>query len=549
MDKVEILKRDSEYAKYRKKFSILRVLFSPMFFVVLFFILEILIIIFALDYIMSPGFQVFLILLNILEVLYIVNSKKMKDSFKLTWMIVFILLPVFGVLIYIFLQFIDLFNGHRNKLKGYVINSNKYYDFSFSEYIINYNASINFKKNGIIDEKIVSNDILHEYSFYKYFYNYVKIPIYNNTITHYFDNGKDAFEDIIQKLKNAKKFIFIEIFILADGIVWQEILKVLKEKAKEGVEVKILVDGLNSILRFNNDDCRYLKSFNIDAKIFKPIFPIFTLTQNHRDHRKIFVIDNEIAYTGGINIADEYANLYERFGYWKDACVRIEGNAVESFTIMFLQLWSIFSKSKLVDFERYLPKLDKKIQNADKNAIYVPYTDYPNLPENISLEIYRYMLNSANKYMYIMTPYLVIDESLVDTIESAAKRGVDVKIIVPRIPDKKYVFYVNRSYYRSLVLAGAKIYEYSPGFIHSKVYLQDDIRVVVGTANLDYRSLYMHYENGLYTYNDSKLINDIKADFDSAFMVSEEMTINEIIKMPVRYRIWGAILKIFAPLM
>ena len=543
MENTEVLRKDSEYAKFRKKFSILRILFSPMFFIVLFFIAEIFIIFFALGYINNAGFQICIIVLNILEVLYILNSKRLKDSFKITWMIVFILMPIFGVFLYFILQFTDLFNGYRSKLKDTVISCKKYYDFSLSESIKSKNEYDCEKDGGC------SDDIHHEYSFYNYFYNHVKVPTYNNTITHYFDNGKDAFEDIIQKLKTAKRFIFIEIFILADGIVWQEILKVLKEKTKEGVEVKILVDGLNSIMRFNNDDCRELKSFNIDAKIFKPISPLLTSTQNHRDHRKIFVIDNEIAYTGGINIADEYANLYERFGYWKDSCIRIEGNAVATFTIMFLQLWHVFSNTSVIEFEKYLPKYDKVLENADENAIYVPYTDYPNLSENVSLEIYRYMFNSANKYMYIMTPYLVIDEALVETIETAAKRGVDVKIIVPRIPDKKYVFYVNRSYYRSLVLAGAKIYEFVPGFVHSKVYLQDNMRAVVGTANLDYRSLYMHYENGLYIYNDSATLDAIKRDFDKVLSESKEMTINEILKMPIRYRVWGAILKIFAPLM
>ena len=545
MNSIEVLKKDSEYAKYRKKFSILRVLFSPMFFVVMFFILEIFILVSSVDYIKSPGFQVFIIVLNIVEVLYILNSNKIKDSFKITCMIVCILMPIFGVIIYFALQFTDLFTGHRSKLKDIVRNSRKHYDFSFSEDLNQKNLSRD--ESEIL--KLANSNICHEYTFMNYFYNYAKVPAYNNASLYYFNNGKDAFEDIISKLKSAKKFIFIEIFILADGIIWQEILKILKEKAKEGVEVKILVDGLNSILRFNNNDCRYLKSFNIDAKIFKPIFPLFTLTQNHRDHRKIFVIDNEIAYTGGINIADEYANLYERFGYWKDACIRVEGKLVTSFTVMFLQLWSIFSHSKLVDFDKYLPENTKNVENANNNAIYVPYSDYPNLPENISLEIYSDMFNSATKYMYIMTPYLVIDESVVETIESAAKRGVDVKIIVPRIPDKKYVFYVNRSYYRSLVLAGAKIYEYVPGFIHSKVFLQDGIRAVVGTANLDYRSLYMHYENGLYFYGDFRVLKDIKADFDKTLAESREMTINEIIKMPVIHRFFGAILKVFAPLM
>ncbi|MBP3200241.1 MAG: cardiolipin synthase [Lachnospiraceae bacterium] len=488
--------------------------------------------------------QFLIIILSIFEIIYIVNSKKLKDSFKIIWMLVFISMPIFGVLLYFILNLTDIFSLYRNKLRDTVINSKKYYDFSFSDEI---RERLKLDDRSVNDDNDLKEEVYHEYSFYNYFHDYVETPIYKDVSSYYFDNGKDAFEDIIKKMKQAKHFIFIEIFILFDGIVWQEMLKVLKEKAKEGVEVKLLVDGLNSILRFNKKYCEYLKSFNIEAKIFKPISPFIASTQNRRDHRKIFVIDNKIAYTGGINIADEYANLYERFGYWKDSCIRIKGKAVDSFTIMFLHLWQIYSASKVIDFDKYL--IDNKIEEKVDGAVYVPYTDYPYLAENVSLEIYKYMFNASNEYMYIMTPYLVIDEAMVNTIESAAKRGVDVRIIVPRIPDKKYVFYVNRSYYRSLVLAGAKIYEYMPGFIHSKIYLQDNVRAVVGTANLDYRSLYMHYENGIYIYNDNKILGDIKRDFDKVLSESKEMTMSEIIKIPKRYRFFGAILKVFAPLM
>lgn len=547
MSESVILNKDSEYAKNRKRFSLLKVIFSPMFFIVVFCCIEVFLIFYFLDSFYDSKLQIPIDLISIAEMIYIVNSKKIKDSFKITWMIVFILMPIFGVVLYFIFSFTNLFNTYRSKLKDMVLQSKKYYDFSHSNDIKAKIESHTFKD--IYKGEITKEGIVSESSFFNYFYNHAKVPAYNNTQLKYFDNGKTAFEDILQKMKNAKKFIFIEIFILSDGIVWQEMLKILKEKAAAGVEVRLLVDGLNSVSFFRRSYCKYLRTLNIDARIFKPVSPMLSNTQNHRDHRKIFVIDNEIAYTGGINIADEYANLYERFGYWKDSAIRIEGKAVESFTLMFLQLWEVGSKTRLFEVDKYLPKFEQKIDNSDNNAIYVPYTDYPNLPENISLQIYRYMFNSASKYMYIMTPYLVIDEAFVDTIESAAKRGVDVRIIVPRVPDKKYVFYVNRSYYRSLTLAGAKVYEYLPGFIHAKVYLQDDIRAVVGTANLDFRSLYLHYENGLYLFGDEGTLGDIKADFAKVLAESKEMTMDDIIKMPVRHRVWGAILKMFAPLM
>ncbi|MBO6119364.1 MAG: cardiolipin synthase [Lachnospiraceae bacterium] len=547
MDEKVILSKDSEYAKKRKKFSLLQILFSPMFFIIVFCLLQIFIILFFLDSFYGTKLQIFVDVLNIAEIIYLINSKKIKDSFKITWMVVFIMMPIFGVILYIVLSFTQLFNGYRSKLKSLVIQSKQSYDFSFSNELKGKIVDGSYKEN--VKDVLIKDELNNELSFFNYFYNHAKLPTYVNTKLHYFNNGKDAFEDILSKLKNAKRFIFIEIFILSDGIIWQEMLKILKEKAQNGVEVKLMVDGLNSVSFFRKRYIKLLKGYNIEVKVFKPISPMLSNTQNHRDHRKIFVIDNEIAYTGGINIADEYANLYERFGYWKDSAIRIEGSAVESFTIMFLQLWQVISKSRIFDGSKYLTKFETKLTNVDENALYVPYTDYPNLSENISLQIYRYMFNTARKYMYIMTPYLVIDEALVDTIESCAKRGVDVRIIVPRIPDKKYVFYVNRSYYRSLVLAGAKVYEFVPGFIHSKVYLQDGVRAVVGTANLDYRSLYLHYENGLYLFEDNEALNDIKSDFEKVLNESKEMTISEILKMPVRYRLLGAILRIFAPLM
>lgn len=547
MEEKIILNKDSEYAKNRKRFSILRIIFSPMFFIITFCIIELFLISRFLKIFYSFELQLFIDLLSIAEVIYLVNSKKIKDSFKITWMVVFIIMPIFGVVLYLILHFTTLFNGYRSKLKDFVLQSKKYYDFSLNDELKNKINDKNYQNQ--FNNELIKEQVTTELSFFNYFHNHAQIPTYDNTDLHYFDNGKDAFEDILSKFKSAKKFIFIEIFILSDGIIWQEMLKILKKKAAQGVEVKLMVDGLNSVSFFRRSYCKYLKRFNIEAKIFKPVSPLLSNTQNHRDHRKIFVIDNEVAYTGGINIADEYANLYERFGYWKDSAVRIEGNAVSSFTIMFLQLWNVVSKSKIFDIKKYLDNNVREFDNTNSDGLYVPYTDYPNLPENISLQIYRYMFNSAKRYMYIMTPYLVIDEALVDTIEAAAKRGVDVRIIVPRIPDKKYVFYVNRSYYRSLTLAGAKVYEYIPGFIHAKVYLQDDIRAVVGTANLDFRSLYLHYENGLYLFGDINTLNDIKADFNKVLAESKEMTLAEIIKIPVRYRLLGALLKIFAPLM
>ena len=543
-----VLDKNDKNAIYRKKSSILRIIFSPFIIVLFFVIIEIFIILNFKEAIDKVGIDIVLEIFNFFSILYLVNSKKNKNEYKITWMIVFILLPGFGVLFYLFLRFIDIFNKGKKKLRDIVNLSKKYYSCSLNEYIRDF---IREEKSffAYSNKDIINENLLNEFSFFNYFDKHAMFPTYSNTDLVYFNNGKEAFEDILMKLKNAKKFIFIEIFILSDGIIWRNILEILKEKVNEGVEVRLMFDGLNSLSSFSRKYAKQLKNIGINAKVFKPISPVLAATQNQRDHRKLFIIDNEIAYTGGINIADEYANLYERFGVWKDAAIRVTGSAVESFTIMFLQVWFMDEESNIYEFKKYLPKYDRKLGTADPYALITPYTDYPSLSENISLQIFKYMCNSASKYMYIMTPYLVIDEGMADSLESAAKRGVDVRIIVPHIPDKKYVYFVNNSYYKTLTLAGVRVYEYLPGFIHSKCYLQDDMRAIVGTANLDFRSMFLHYENGVYYFAEKDAILDLKNDFLTTFNDCKEMTLEVLSKMPWYYRVFGSILRIFAPLM
>ena len=543
-----VLTKDNVYADNRKKASKLSILFSPIFLLIVLLVLQLILIDKLEDVIEKNNLYIIFAILNIMSVLYLVNAKNVRNEYKITWMIVFMAMPGFGILIYAIFRIIDLFNKGRTKLKHTIEISKEYYDNNCNEYI---NELINQYRNKTDDItlKDINSEIVNEISFFEFFNSHSYIPTYRNTDLKYFNDGKVAFDDILESMRNAKKFIFIEIFILSDGIVWREMLNILKEKVKEGVEVRLMFDGLNGIASFGTWYCKKLSEYGINAKVFKPISPILSVTQNHRDHRKIFIIDNEIAYTGGINIADEYANLYERFGQWKDSAIKIIGNAVQSLTIMFLQVWYISDNTSIYEFKKFLPKYSKQVETASKTALVTPYTDYPGLSENISFNIYSYMLHNAKKYMYIMTPYLVINEEMIDALESAVKRGVDIRIIVPHIQDKKTVSFVNKSYYKNLTLAGVKIYEYLPGFIHSKCYLQDDIRAVVGTANFDYRSLFLHYENGIYYYADDDAISDLKQDFEETFKECKEMTLSEIEKIPVLTRILGSILRIFAPLM
>lgn len=528
----EILTKDNIHKKNRKKFSIFRFVFSNTFIVVVLMLMQILFLYIYFNHISNKVLYYLIYYLEFIIVVIFLNLRKTRDTIKVSWLYIFLISPTAGALLYLVFILSDLFLSKKSRLNNLVANSKLLYK--------NYEKDI--KGSSFLDLDI------SEAGFLNYFNGFTSFKPYTDTKVKYFNEGYDAFIDIFESIEKAKKTIFIEIFILSDGIIWEEMLKLLKGKVKEGVEVKLMFDGLNSLSSFNKNYCNDLSKFGIQAKQFNPLIPFLSNQHNLRDHRKIIIIDNKICYTGGINIADEYANLYERFGYWKDAAIKIEGAAVESFTIMFFQLWYVDLETNIFDIDKYLENT-VSVNNVDNKTHYIPYTDYPAFPENISYEIYKYLFTTSRDYVYIMTPYLVVDEGMFSTIEAAAKHGVDIRIIVPHIPDKKYVYYVNRSYYKELVLAGVKIYEYTPGFIHSKVYIQDDRRAVVGTANLDNRSMYFNYENGLYIYNDCELISDLKNDFEKTFEKCILMDITEISKGAAKYKILGAIFKIFAPLM
>lgn len=528
MEKI-ILDKDNSFKKCRKGFSILGFVFSPLFVIIVMLIAQIALLVVFFDLILESDIYWIALIVNLIAIIYIVNENHIGPYYKISWLLIFTMLPVFGIMFYVYFYLVNRFNIYNRRLRDICLNAKKYYVSKVSD-----------EEKKFIIEKSVDGPLAN------YLYNFAGFPVYNDNETKYFPDGKSAFEDIFEKMQNAKKFIFIEIFILSDGIIWEEMLKILKEKAKEGVEVRLMFDGFNSISSFRSSYCKELAKYGIKAKQFNPIVPLVTTMQNNRSHRKIFVIDNEVAYTGGINIADEYANLYERFGYWKDVAIRLIGSAVESFTIMFLELWNADEKTDIPDYDKYAVKKDFEIKNTDSYV--APFTDYPALSEFISATIISYMSLNSKKYFYVTTPYLVIDDSMLESLEGSAKLGVDVRIIVPHIQDKKYVYLLNRSYYARLTKAGVKVYEYLPGFIHAKTYVSDDIRAMVGTTNLDYRSLYLHYENGLYIYND-KTVLDVKKDFEETLKDCKLMDFKEISSRSAFEQIASAILRMFAPFM
>ncbi|MBO7676472.1 MAG: cardiolipin synthase, partial [Erysipelotrichaceae bacterium] len=340
----------------------------------------------------------------------------------------------------------------------------------------------------------------------------------------------------------AKKFIFIEYFIIETGYMWNSILEILEEKAKEGLDVRVMYDDLGSFFLLPASYFRQLEEKGIKCLPFNRINPYLNIIINHRDHRKIMVIDGKVAFSGGVNLADEYINYIERFGKWKDNIIMIKGEAVWSFTVMFLTHWNAIRDTD-TDFEKFTVRT-----NSRKSDGYIaPYGETPLDKENSSQNIYLNILNQAQDYCYIYTPYLIIDTEMINALILCAKRGVDIRIITPGIPDKKVVFSITRSYYRQLVEGGVKIFEYTPGFVHSKVFVSDDILATVGTVNLDYRSLYLHFENGAYIFGSEK-IAEIRDDLVGAMEEGHEVSLKEC-KYNVIKEFALSVLRLFAPMM
>lgn len=370
-------------------------------------------------------------------------------------------------------------------------------------------------------------------------------PTYRNTKATYFASGEEKFPILLKELDKAKEFIFMEYFIVEEGYMWDRILDVLVKKVNDGVEVRFMYDGMCSISMLPYNYPKTLRKMGIKCKMFSPIHPVLSTTQNNRDHRKICVVDGKVAITGGINLGDEYINQKKRFGYWKDTAVMLEGEAVQSFTMMFLQMWNVTEK-KVDYYKRYLTPPSKELKR--ELGFVIPYGDSPFDNEDVGEEVYCHILNHAKKYVHIMTPYLILDNGMIDTLSRAAKSGIEVIIIMPGIPDKWYAFAVAKTFYRELIEAGVKIYEFTPGFVHAKVFVSDGDTATVGSINLDYRSLYLHFECGVFIYN-NQVVRDIELDFQKTLGKCHRIRNADLKKVSVPMNIMGRILRLVAPLM
>jgi cardiolipin synthase len=345
-------------------------------------------------------------------------------------------------------------------------------------------------------------------------------PVYRDTGVSYYPLGEDSLSDMLEALAGAENFIFMEYFIIKRGSVWEEILKILRQKVKEGLDVRVMYDDMGSINSIPKSYAKQLEKEGISCVSFNRISPILSLIMNHRDHRKILVIDGKIGFTGGINIADEYYNRTHPYGEWKDNCIRVTGEAVWSMTVMFLTMWNAVRKE---DDDFRIFRVHARSRGKKTDGYIIPYADTP-LDRNLTGQyVYTNILNQAQRYVYIFTPYLIIDNEMTNALTLAAQRGVDVRIVTPGIPDKKVVYGITRSYYKPLISCGVRIFEYTPGFVHSKVFVCDDMIATVGTINLDYRSLFLHFENGIYLYG-SREIPKIRQDLTDAMERSREIT-------------------------
>ncbi len=518
---------ENKAAKKAKK-GILSVLFSRTALILLLIILQLAVMLGAATMLNDYAVYVYgaFIVLGAVIVIHIINEKG-NPAFNMTWMLLVLIFPAFGCLFYIWVksQLGTRYIGKR--LRELRLDTAKYMG----------------QKSEVIEalrSSKPSNANLAHYMQY-----HLGFPAYRNTEAEYFSCGEEKFPALLRELNKAERFIFMEYFIVEEGYMWDSILNILKKKVAAGVEVRFMYDGMCSISMLPYNYPKQLRKFGIQCKMFSPIRPVLSTTQNNRDHRKICVIDGKVGFTGGINLGDEYINRKERFGYWKDTAVMLKGDAVQSLTMLFLQMWNV-TELKPDHFENYLTPMKSELRR--ELGFMLPYGDSPYDNENVGEEVYFHILNHAKKYVHIMTPYLILDSGMLDTLTRAAKSGIEVCIIMPHIPDKWYAFAVAKTFYRELIEAGVQIYEFIPGFVHAKIFVSDNDTATVGTINLDYRSLYLHFECGVFIYN-NPVVWDIERDFQETLKKCRRISVSDLRKTSLPMRLCGRVLRLIAPLM
>ena len=474
---------------------------------------------------LSQGIHAALTLLSILAVLFIV-SKKDKGAYKVLWIFLILSFPIFGGFLYLLVHTQAPTRQMRAQLRAAREKAAPLYSLPGDGY-----AS-------------AQQCLPDRFAQVRYLQNFAGFPIYDGTRVTYFPLGEDMLATLLTQLEKAEKYIFLEFFIIQEGKMWDQILDVLRRKAAQGVRVRVMYDDFGCFFLLPTHFAKQLREMGIECAVFNPFRPLLTFTQNNRDHRKIISIDGKVAFTGGINLADEYINHTHPFGHWKDTAIRLEGEAVRSFLQMFLQMWQV--EDRQLSFEPYL---SAPIPPAEQAAGWViPYGDCPLDDQPVGEWVYTHILNQAKRYVHIMTPYLILGHELESALKFAAQRGVEVTILLPGIPDKKLAFALAKGHYKALTEAGVKIYEYAPGFLHAKSFVSDDCRAVVGTVNLDYRSLSHHFECGAFLL-DVPAIAAIERDFQETLKRSTRITHQKAAHPGFWWKLGGMLMKAFAPLL
>ncbi len=504
--------------------QIIRMLFSRVGILFITVAFELLFIISMFIFFLNQAAWIDLVLrvLSVILILNIVRSSRHLSS-DLMWIILILISPIAGTIIYLLLGANLLSSKTFRSLTKETADAKKYY-----------------KQDNTVLEEIKAKDP-DKYTQFSYLSNQ-GFPVYRNREFQYYELGEVGYPHMLEELRKAKEYIFLEYFIIEEGEMWNGIHEILKEKAKQGVLVRVMYDDMGSIGTISGNYWKKLEKEGIHAISFNRVSPIINIIMNHRDHRKIMVIDGLVAFSGGVNLADEYINTFEKHGHWKDNITMVKGEAVDTYIKLFLTNWNAL-RHEDTDYTVYL----RPHTETREDGYVVPYGETPLDDENTGQNVYMNILNQARDYVYIMTPYLIIDSDMINCLILAAERGVDVRIITPGIPDKAIVYGVTRSYYNQLIQKGVKIYEYTPGFDHGKVFISDDLLATVGTLNLDYRSLYLHFENGALFYNTDQTIK-IRDDMLDTIQKSHEVKLENNKHLLIVELFWSAI-RIFAGLL
>lgn len=470
--------------------------------------------------------SIVLAIISIIVVAYIINSDK-NPSVKLAWVVPILIFPLFGGLLYL------AFGGRRpkKKMRDALLRADS--------------LTVPYTEQNEKLLKEIEEEEPHLAGQMRYLARR-GYPVYQNTQAEYFPLGDLNFPVILEELRKAEHYIFLEYFIVQEGVMWNSILEILKEKAAAGVDVRFIYDDVGSLFKLPGGYWRTMEEAGIRCISFNPFVPFLSVVMNNRDHRKILVIDGHTAFTGGINLADEYINVSSPHGRWKDTGVVLRGEAVWSLTLMFLNMWNAFRPTDR-ELDQFRPRVWHPAGFAGEGYVQ-PYADTPLDDEILAENVYMNLINGASRYVYIYTPYLITDHEMTTCLCLAAKRGVDVRIMTPGIPDKKTVYQLTRSHYPELLDQGVRIYEYTPGFVHAKCMVCDDRVATVGTVNFDYRSLYLHFECGTLHYANS-VATQVRDDFLNTLKECREVTEYRTGRLPVRKEIYYAVLRLFAPLM